>query len=56
LAAFGRSPTNNFKKSQPAAVGQLEGGVWHLLVGDKAASLSAALEALVSRTEVSAKV
>ena len=37
-------------------VSQLEGGVWHLLVGDKAASLSGALEALVSRSEVSAKV
>jgi N-acetylglucosamine PTS system EIICBA or EIICB component len=29
-------------------VSQLEGGVWHLLVGDKAASLSGALEALVN--------
>ena len=37
-------------------VSQLEGGVWHLLVGDKAASLSGALEALVNRTEVNAKV
>ena len=37
-------------------VSQLEGGVWHLLVGDKAASLSGALEALVNRSEVSAKV
>jgi PTS system N-acetylglucosamine-specific IIC component len=35
---------------------QLEGGIWHLLVGDKAASLSDALEALVNRSEVSAKV
>jgi PTS system N-acetylglucosamine-specific IIC component len=37
-------------------VSQLDGGVWHLLVGDKAASLSGALEALVNRSEVSAKV
>lgn len=37
-------------------VSQLEGGIWHLLVGDKAASLSEALEALVNRSEVSAKV
>lgn len=37
-------------------VSQLEGGIWHLLVGDKAASLSDALEALVNRSEVSAKV
>ncbi|VVP06466.1 N-acetylglucosamine-specific PTS transporter subunit IIBC [Pseudomonas fluorescens] len=37
-------------------VSQLEGGVWHLLVGDKAASLSGAIEALVDRREVSAKV
>ncbi|RON01939.1 PTS N-acetyl-D-glucosamine transporter [Pseudomonas brassicacearum] len=34
----------------------LDGGVWHLLVGDKALSLSEALEALVNRSEVSAKV
>jgi PTS system N-acetylglucosamine-specific IIC component len=37
-------------------VSQLEGGVWHLLIGDKAPSLSGALEALVNRSEVSAKV
>jgi PTS system N-acetylglucosamine-specific IIC component len=37
-------------------VSQLEGGVWHLLVGDRAASLSEALEGLVNRSEVSAKV
>src|SRR5471032_1192017 len=37
-------------------VSQLEGGVWHLLVGDKAPSLSGALEALVNSSEVSAKV
>jgi len=37
-------------------VSQLEGGIWHLLVGDKAASLSDALEGLVNRSEVSAKV
>jgi PTS system N-acetylglucosamine-specific IIC component len=36
-------------------VSQLDGGVWHLLVGDKAASLSEALEVLLNRTEVSAK-
>ncbi|WP_085715797.1 N-acetylglucosamine-specific PTS transporter subunit IIBC [Pseudomonas sp. B28(2017)] len=35
---------------------QLEGGIWHLLVGDKAASLSDALEGLANRSEVSAKV
>ncbi|WP_460368035.1 N-acetylglucosamine-specific PTS transporter subunit IIBC [Pseudomonas sp. Tul1A2] len=37
-------------------VSQLDGGVWHLLVGDKAASLSGALEALLNRSEPSAKV
>ena len=37
-------------------VSQLDGGIWHLLVGDKAASLSGALETLVNRSEVSAKV
>jgi PTS system N-acetylglucosamine-specific IIC component len=37
-------------------VSQLEGGIWHLLVGDKAASLSGALESLVNRSEVGAKV
>jgi PTS system N-acetylglucosamine-specific IIC component len=37
-------------------VSQLDGGIWHLLVGDKAASLSGALEALVNRSEVNAKV
>lgn len=37
-------------------VSQLEGGVWHLLIGDKASSLNDALEALVNRSEVSAKV
>lgn len=37
-------------------VSQLEGGIWHLLVGDRATSLSEALEALVNRNEVSAKV
>ncbi|MGE8068937.1 N-acetylglucosamine-specific PTS transporter subunit IIBC [Pseudomonas sp. NPDC089569] len=35
---------------------QLEGGLWHLLVGDRAPGLSHALEALVNRSEVSAKV
>lgn len=34
----------------------LEDGVWHLLVGERAPSLSAALEGLVNRSEVSAKV
>ncbi|EJM82413.1 hypothetical protein PMI34_04778 [Pseudomonas sp. GM74] len=37
-------------------VSQPDGGVWHLLIGDKAPSLSDALEALVNRSEVSAKV
>jgi PTS system N-acetylglucosamine-specific IIC component len=37
-------------------VSQLEGGIWHLLIGDKASSLNDALEALVNRSEVSAKV
>jgi len=37
-------------------VSRLDGGIWHLLVGDKAASLSGALEGLVSRREVSAQV
>ncbi|MNN56315.1 PTS system N-acetyl glucosamine specific transporter subunits IIABC [compost metagenome] len=37
-------------------VSQLEGGIWHLLIGDKAPSLSDALEVLVNRSEVSAKV
>lgn len=37
-------------------VSALEDGVWHLLVGDRAQSLSVALEGLVNRSEVSAKV
>jgi len=37
-------------------VSALDGGVWHLLIGDKALSLSEALERLVNRSEVSAKV
>jgi len=37
-------------------VSQLDGGIWHLLIGDKAPSLSDALEVLVNRSEVSAKV
>ncbi|HEX4547562.1 N-acetylglucosamine-specific PTS transporter subunit IIBC [Pseudomonas sp.] len=37
-------------------VSQLEGGIWHLLVGDKAASLSGAIEALAKRREVGAGV
>ncbi|TEA58803.1 N-acetylglucosamine-specific PTS transporter subunit IIBC [Pseudomonas sp. CH235] len=37
-------------------VSALEDGVWHLLVGDRAQSLSTALEGLVNRSEVSAKV
>jgi PTS system N-acetylglucosamine-specific IIC component len=37
-------------------ISPLEGGIWHLLIGDKAPSLSDALEALVNRSEVSAKV
>ncbi|WP_347904317.1 N-acetylglucosamine-specific PTS transporter subunit IIBC [Pseudomonas purpurea] len=37
-------------------VSALDGGVWHLLIGDNAASLSEALEGLVNRSEVSAKV
>ncbi|APC15779.1 PTS N-acetyl-D-glucosamine transporter [Pseudomonas frederiksbergensis] len=37
-------------------VSALDGGVWHLLIGDKALSLSEALEGLVNRSEVSAKV
>ncbi|WP_085688930.1 MULTISPECIES: N-acetylglucosamine-specific PTS transporter subunit IIBC [unclassified Pseudomonas] len=37
-------------------VSALEDGVWHLLVGQRAQSLSAALEGLVNRSEVSAKV
>ncbi|MFJ7316239.1 N-acetylglucosamine-specific PTS transporter subunit IIBC [Pseudomonas sp. NPDC098747] len=37
-------------------ISQLDGGVWHLLVGDRAASLSGALESLVNRSEVSVKV
>jgi PTS system N-acetylglucosamine-specific IIC component len=37
-------------------VSQLDGGIWHLLVGDKAASLSCALEGVVNRQEVSAQV
>jgi PTS system N-acetylglucosamine-specific IIC component len=37
-------------------VSQLDGGIWHLLIGDKAPSLSDALEALVNRSEVNAKV
>ena len=37
-------------------VSQLEGGVWHLLVGDKATSLSAAMKGLVSRAPVTTQV
>ncbi|POA20612.1 PTS N-acetyl-D-glucosamine transporter [Pseudomonas sp. FW300-N1A1] len=37
-------------------VSPLEGGVWHLVVGDKALSLSEALAGLVNRSEVSARV
>ncbi|WP_445179665.1 N-acetylglucosamine-specific PTS transporter subunit IIBC [Pseudomonas sp. McL0111] len=37
-------------------VSQLDDGVWHLLIGEKAASLSGAIEVLVNRSEVSAKV
>lgn len=37
-------------------VSALEDGVWHLLVGERAQSLSTALEGLVNRSEVSAKV
>jgi PTS system N-acetylglucosamine-specific IIC component len=37
-------------------VSALEDGVWHLLVGERAQSLSAALELLVDRREVGAKV
>ncbi|PXX66127.1 PTS system N-acetylglucosamine-specific IIB component, Glc family (TC 4.A.1.1.2)/PTS system N-acetylglucosamine-specific IIC component, Glc family (TC 4.A.1.1.2) [Pseudomonas sp. LAMO17WK12:I10] len=35
---------------------QLDDGVWHLLIGEKAASLSHALDSLINRSEVSAKV
>jgi len=35
---------------------QLEGGIWHLLIGEKAASLGLALDSLINRSEVSAKV
>ncbi|MGN7739003.1 N-acetylglucosamine-specific PTS transporter subunit IIBC [Pseudomonas sp. 22526] len=35
---------------------QLDDGVWHLLIGEKAASLSLALDSLINRSEVSAKV
>jgi PTS system N-acetylglucosamine-specific IIC component len=37
-------------------VSALEDGVWHLLVGERAQSLSAALQLLVDRREVGAKV
>jgi len=37
-------------------VTQLEGGIWHLLIGDKAPILSGTLETLINRSEVSAKV
>ncbi|WP_085695161.1 MULTISPECIES: N-acetylglucosamine-specific PTS transporter subunit IIBC [unclassified Pseudomonas] len=37
-------------------VSQLEDGVWHLLAGERAPGLSKAIEALVSRSEVSARV
>ncbi|AVX87739.1 MULTISPECIES: N-acetylglucosamine-specific PTS transporter subunit IIBC [Pseudomonas] len=37
-------------------VSSLDGGVWHLLIGEKAASLSGAIEALVNRSEARAKV
>ncbi|MBP5074635.1 PTS transporter subunit EIIC [Pseudomonas chlororaphis] len=35
---------------------QLDDGVWHLLIGERAASLSQALDSLINRSEVSAKV
>ncbi|QQZ43133.1 PTS transporter subunit EIIC [Pseudomonas sp. SK3(2021)] len=35
---------------------QLDDGVWHLLIGEKAASLSQALDNLINRSEVNAKV
>ncbi|AZE21544.1 PTS system, N-acetylglucosamine-specific IIC component [Pseudomonas chlororaphis subsp. aureofaciens] len=35
---------------------QLDDGVWHLLIGEKAASLGQALDTLINRSEVSAKV
>jgi PTS system N-acetylglucosamine-specific IIC component len=37
-------------------VSQLDSGVWHLLIGDKASGLSEALERLVSGREVGARV
>ena len=37
-------------------VSQLDSGVWHLLIGDKASGLSEALERLVNAREVGAKV
>ncbi|MBV4460164.1 N-acetylglucosamine-specific PTS transporter subunit IIBC [Pseudomonas sp. COR58] len=37
-------------------VSALEDGVWHLLVGEKAPGLSGALQTLVNRSEVSARV
>ncbi|MBP5061646.1 PTS transporter subunit EIIC [Pseudomonas chlororaphis] len=35
---------------------QLDDGVWHLLIGEKATSLGQALDTLINRSEVSAKV
>ncbi|MCB2251242.1 N-acetylglucosamine-specific PTS transporter subunit IIBC [Pseudomonas chlororaphis] len=35
---------------------QLDDGVWHLLIGEKAAGLGKALDTLINRSEVSAKV
>jgi hypothetical protein len=46
----------NLKALGCQGVSQLDAGVWHLLVGDKASSLNDALDALVNRSEVSAKV
>jgi PTS system N-acetylglucosamine-specific IIC component len=37
-------------------VSHLDGGVWHLLVGENAASLSKAIEGLVSRREINEQV
>ena len=37
-------------------VSQLDSGVWHLLIGDKASGLSEALERLVSGHEIGVKV
>ncbi|MGE8150732.1 N-acetylglucosamine-specific PTS transporter subunit IIBC [Pseudomonas vancouverensis] len=56
LAGSNVLPESELKALGCQGVSQLDGGIWHLLIGDKAQSLCAALESLVHRSEVSARV